>query len=84
MPWKVYTVVGSIVVVGVLKYALFHTEWDLKAAQMKVQHSLIHGLMLYEIKPGHNVAEATKNICCVKGEGVVDHSTVTRWFKNFS
>ena len=26
-------------------------------------------------------AEATKNICWVKGEGTVDHSTVTRWLK---
>ena len=23
--------------------------------------------------------EATKNICCVKGEGTVDHSTVFAW-----
>ena len=39
--------------------------------------------MLYEFKLGHNAAEATKNICCVKGEGTVDYNTVTRWFKKF-
>ena len=37
----------------------------------------------YKFKLGHNTEEVTKNICCVKGEGVVDHSTVTRWFKKF-
>ena len=33
--------------------------------------------------PGHNGIEVTKNIFCVKGEGAVDRSTVTRWFKTF-
>ena len=27
--------------------------------------------------------EAARNIYFVKGEGVFDHSTVTRWLKNF-
>ena len=27
--------------------------------------------------------EAAENICCAKGEGTVDHSTVTIWFKKF-
>ena len=27
--------------------------------------------------------EVTKNICCVKGEGAVNHSSVTRLFKKF-
>ena len=31
----------------------------------------------------YNAVEAAKNICCVKGEGAVDDSTVTRWFKTF-
>ena len=39
--------------------------------------------MLYKSELGHNTAEVTKNIGCVKGEGTVDHSTVTRWFKKF-
>ena len=37
--------------------------------------------MLYEFKLGHNAVEAAKNICGAKNEGVVDHRTVTRWFK---
>ena len=42
------TLVGSIIVVGELTgCALFHSECDLKAAQMNVQHSLIQELMLY-------------------------------------
>ena len=32
--------------------------------------------MLYEFEMSHNDLEATKNICCTKGEGSVDHSTV--------
>ena len=39
--------------------------------------------MLYEFKKGHNTVEDTKNICCAKGEGIVDHSPLTRWFKKF-
>ena len=27
--------------------------------------------------------EATKDFCCSKDEVIVDHSTVTRWFKKF-
>ena len=34
-------------------------------------------------KLGHNAPEATKNICCAKDEGTVDHSIVTRWLKKF-
>ena len=30
-----------------------------------------------------NTAEATKNICCAKCDGTVDHNTVTKWFKKF-
>ena len=37
----------------------------------------------YEFELGHNATEANKNICCTKGEGAVDHSTVTRLFKKF-
>ena len=37
--------------------------------------------MLYEFELGNNRAETTKSICCVKGEGAVDHSTVIRRLK---
>ena len=51
---------------------------DLKTKQLNVQYSYIQELMLYEFELGYNTVEATKNICCVKGEGAADYSTVTR------
>ena len=30
--------------------------------------------MFYEFKLGHDAVKATENICCVKGDGAVDHS----------
>ena len=36
--------------------------------------------MLNEFELDYNAAEATKNICCVKGEDAVDLNTVTWWF----
>ena len=37
--------------------------------------------MLYTLELGHNTMDAIENICCVKGEGTVEHSTVSRSFK---
>ena len=53
--------------------------FDLKTAQMNVLHSLIWEFMHYEFELGYNKAEATKNICCVKGL----HLSHNRWFKKF-
>ena len=39
--------------------------------------------MLYKFKLGHNATKASKNICCILSEGVIDHSTITRGFKEF-
>ena len=39
--WKVPSVVDSIVVVDALTHVFLQSEYDLKAAQMNVQHSLI-------------------------------------------
>ena len=62
-PLKVLIMVDSIVVVGALtRCALRHSVWDLKAAQINMQGSLIWEFMLYKFRLGHNVAEATKNI----------------------
>ena len=84
-PLRVPAVVGSIMVVGVLKFsALLHSLCDLKFTQMNVQGSLIQDIMLYKFKLEYNAKEATKNITCTKGEGAVDHSTETRRFKKFS
>ena len=33
--------------------------------------------MWFESHTDDNNIEATKNICCVKGEGTIDHSAVT-------
>ena len=30
--------------------------------------------MFYKFKLGHNVTEATKDICCLKGKSTVDYS----------
>ena len=45
---------------------------------MKIQQSLILGLVFYEFEPGHNAMEVFKNDCCMKAKGAVDHNTVTR------
>ena len=78
--WKVFTVIGDILVVCSLTYSVY----ALKAAQINVQCSLILELMFYKFELGHNATEATKNICHVKGEGTVDQSTITRSFEKFS
>ena len=46
---------------------------------------LDHWRTLYSLGQwsGHNDLETTKNICCVKDEGAVDHATVTRWLQSF-
>ena len=59
------------------------TKCDLRATQMNVKCSLIWEPMLYPFQMGPNATESTKNICCAKREGTVDHSTVSRWFKKF-
>ena len=77
-------VVSSITVLGTLTHcALLYSRNYLKAAQMNKQCSLIQKFMLYEFELGSNTVEASKNICCTKGKGSVDHSTVTRCFKKF-
>ena len=39
--------------------------------------------MLYMFQLGHDTTKVTKNICRVKSERVVEHRTVTSWFKKF-
>ena len=55
--------------------------YDLKAAQVNVQCSLILE-MFHEFEPDHNATETTKNIC-VKGKSAIDHSIVAIYFKKF-
>ena len=49
-----------------------------------MQCNLFWDLMLYKFELGYKDVNATNNICCVKGEGAVDHRTETRRFKRFS
>ena len=66
-------------VLGALtRCTLLHSVCDLKTIQMNVQHSIIQEDMLYDIKLGHIATEATKTICCAKGNGTVNRNTVTR------
>ena len=69
----------SPVVVG----GLVHSVYDLKAAQMNMQHCPIQKFMLNESELNHSTMEASKNILRAKEEGAVDHSAVTRWLKKF-
>ena len=82
-PWKAPSVIGSIVVVGALtRCALRLPACDLKAVQMNVKRSLCWELTLHEFEPGRNAAEATKNICWIKGESAVVHCMVSGKAKN--
>ena len=76
--------VGSIELLRVqTRCTLLHSMCDLKATQMNVQGSLIRKLIYYKFEVGHNTVGAIKSIYFAKGEGTVDHSTVTRWMKKF-
>ena len=73
--------VSSSMVVGVLIHcALLFSLCDLKAVQMSLQYNLIWELILYKFELCYAL-KITKNICYAKGEGTLDHSTVTSWFK---
>ena len=72
------TVVGNRIV-GVLTCALLHSMCDLNSCRDELKNSLIQKRMLYKFKLDHNTIEATKNICCMIGNSLVDHSTVTKW-----
>ena len=66
-------------VVGALTLnAFLQSVRDSEAAQMSVQPGLFLELMLYKFKQSHNTVEAAKNICCSKGDGAINHRTVTR------
>ena len=68
-------------VVGALAHcASLYSVCNLTAAQMHIQLSLIWEL--YKFKPGYDTIEATEIFYCTKkNKGIVDLSTVSRWFK---
>ena len=43
---------------------------------MNMQCRLIQELTLHKFEVGYNIAKATKNICCTKGEDTVDNHIV--------
>ena len=65
-------------------YILCIASLHMKATQMNVQHSLDQELMVLEFELSHNITEATKTVCFVKGEGAIDHNIVIRSFKKYS
>ena len=67
--------VGSIVAVDVLtRCVLVHFVWDKKVGQINLQRNLSRQLEL-----SYNTAEESKkNICYVKDESTVGHSSVTK------
>ena len=79
--WKVLTMICSIIVVGVLDTLCIVSfcVWF----SNHTDECTIWELMLYEFQLGHITVETTQNICCVKSEGKVDQSTVSRWLKKF-
>ena len=64
-------------------FPCLHSLRNLKATQINVQCRLIQELILYKFEVGQKVTEATKNICFMKVEGVVDQSSATRGLKKF-
>ena len=46
---------------------------------MNAQRIQIRKLTIYEFELVHITTETTKNICCVNGEGAVDHITVIKF-----
>ena len=49
------------------------------------EHAMYSNLVTFAlwVWTGPYTTEATKNICQVEGEGVVDHCTLSRWWKKF-
>ena len=66
--------VDSIMVVGALTLrGLLHSMWDLKAAHMNAQRTLIREVMFYEFELSHNTSKVKKYICCAKSEVEFDY-----------
>ena len=62
---------------------LLYAMCDLKAAQIDMKRCLLRELILYAFKLGHKTAEEDKNISCVKAEGSVDLTKVSRLLEKF-
>ena len=61
---------------------LLYSACDLKAVQMNMQHNILQKFVLYKFKwPLRR--ESDPKICCAKGKGTFDLSTITKWLKKF-
>ena len=54
-----------------------------ESCTVSMQHRLHQELRFYIFTLSHNTVRATKNICCLKDEDAIDHTTVTKWVKKF-
>ena len=69
---KVSAMVGSILVIVVpIRFALVHSVFNLKAAQINIQHSLIWKLTIYVFELSYDAVRETKNIFSKKDEDTV-------------
>ena len=51
---------------------------------MDISNREIRILLLHEFRLSNNASEATRNICCTMGEGVIAIRTAQHWFKKFN
>ena len=78
----VSAMISSIVVHIMLTYCpLLRSVYDFKAGIMNMQLSLHRKFCKF--LQVHTATESTKNICCKKDEGAIDHCTIIWLFKIF-
>lgn len=54
-----------------------------KRLKLKMEQKILHAIMLYEFKLGHNVTDASENINRAWGKKTTTERTVRRWFQRF-
>ena len=85
--WKVLTMVGSILVVGMLTCcALLHSMCELKAAQLNMQHIIISRTSILWVPTGLITPpqKQPKPFVVQKVKGYLIHCKVIRWSRNFA
>jgi hypothetical protein len=54
-----------------------------KALKQKMEQKILHAIMLYEFKLGHNVTDTSENINRAWSKKTTTERTVRRWFQRF-